>query len=215
MIPQTYITEWSGFVPWKTNEQVEHDLVISRAIIEIFSDQFLFERLAFRGGTALHKIYLKPQSRYSEDIDLVQIVREPFGPVIDHLRERLNFLSSPGRKINRNIITLKFHFESEIPPVQPLKLKVETNCSEHFTVLGYQKSKFKIESSWFSGSCILNTYKPEELIGTKIRALYQRRKGRDLYNLYKTLITIPELNREEVLACYRKYISHSVSWIVW
>ena len=65
MIPQAYITEWSNTVPWQTNEQVEQDLVICRALIEIFKDDFLAKNLAFRGGTALHKLYLQPQPRYS------------------------------------------------------------------------------------------------------------------------------------------------------
>lgn len=86
MIPQAYITEWSQHVPWTTNEQVEQDLVICRALVEIFSDEWLAQRLAFRGGTALHKLYMAPQPRYSEDIDLVQINAEPFGPVIDRIR---------------------------------------------------------------------------------------------------------------------------------
>ena len=53
MIPQAYITEWSQQVPWQTNEQVEQDLVICRALVEIFSDKWLAHSLAFRGGTAL------------------------------------------------------------------------------------------------------------------------------------------------------------------
>ena len=65
MIPQAYITEWSNTVPWQTNEQVEQDLVICRALIEIFKDDFLAKNLAFRGGTALHKLYMQPQPRYS------------------------------------------------------------------------------------------------------------------------------------------------------
>jgi len=70
LIPQAYITEWANHVPWQTNEQVEQDLVICRALVEIFSDDFLAKSLAFRGGTSLHKLYLQPQPRYSEDIDL-------------------------------------------------------------------------------------------------------------------------------------------------
>lgn len=73
MIPQAYITEWGNYVPWKTNEQIEQDLIISRALVEIFKDPFLADRLAFRGGTALHKLFMQPQPRYSEDIDLVQV----------------------------------------------------------------------------------------------------------------------------------------------
>lgn len=118
MIPQAYITEWSNEVPWQTNEQVEQDLIISRALVEIFSDLFLSQRLAFRGGTALHKLYLQPQPRYSEDIDLVQIHEEPFGPVIDRLREKLLFLGEPTRKQKEHNSTLIFRFESEFPPVQ-------------------------------------------------------------------------------------------------
>ena len=102
MIPQAYITEWSNFVPWQTNEQVEQDLVICRALVAIFQDTFLADNLAFRGGTALHKLYLQPQPRYSEDIDLVQITAEPFGQIIDKIKEQLAFLGQPKVKIKSN-----------------------------------------------------------------------------------------------------------------
>lgn len=49
MIPRAFITEWGNQVPWQTNEQVEQDLVICRALVEIFSDEWLASRLAFRG----------------------------------------------------------------------------------------------------------------------------------------------------------------------
>lgn len=73
MIPKPYIAKWQKHAPWKEFSQVEQDLIISRTLIELFSDDFLKENLAFRGGTALHKLYLNPAPRYSEDIDLVQI----------------------------------------------------------------------------------------------------------------------------------------------
>jgi predicted nucleotidyltransferase component of viral defense system len=209
VIPQAYITEWSNQVPWRTNEQVEQDLVISRALVEIFSDPFLSERLAFRGGTALHKLYLQPQPRYSEDIDLVQIKEEPFGPVIDRLRERLSFLGEPVRKQKEHNNTLVFRFDSEFPPIQKLRLKVETNCREHFTVLGYEKFPFKVESPWFTGSCEITTYKLEELLGTKLRALYQRRKGRDLFDLHKAFITHQNIDTNNLIKCYLEYIHFS------
>lgn len=210
MIPQAYITEWSQQVPWQTNEQVEQDLVICRALVEIFSDEWLAERLAFRGGTALHKLYLSPQPRYSEDIDLVQITAEPFGPVIDRVRERLSFLGEPQRRQKANNNTLVYRFESEFPPVQTLRLKVETNCREHFTVLGLERFPFTVESSWFSGTCELTTYKLEELLGTKLRALYQRRKGRDLYDLFIALSQKPALDKDALLQTYREYMAFSV-----
>lgn len=210
MIPQAHITEWSSLVPWRTNEQVEQDLIISRALVEIFSDNFLADRLAFRGGTALHKLQISPQPRYSEDIDLVQITNEPFGPVIDALRERLSFLGIPARKQKENNNTLIFRFESEFPPVQRLRLKVETNCREHFSVLGIIKIPFNVESSWFKGSCEITTYQLEELLGTKLRALYQRRKGRDLYDLHKAFTLRDNLNIKNLIECYHEYMRFSV-----
>jgi predicted nucleotidyltransferase component of viral defense system len=84
MIPQSSIIEWSNYVPWQTNEQVEQDLVICRALVEIFKDDFLAGHLAFRGGTALHKLFLHPQLRDSEDLDFVQIKAEAMGEVLDH-----------------------------------------------------------------------------------------------------------------------------------
>ena len=71
MIPRAYITAWRRIAPWSTDAQVEQDLVLSRALVEIFSDSRLSRALAMRGGTAIHKLYLSPPSHYSEDIDLV------------------------------------------------------------------------------------------------------------------------------------------------
>lgn len=210
MIPQAYITEWASQVPWQTNEQVEQDLVICRALVEIFTDEFLAKSLAFRGGTAMHKLYLKPQPRYSEDIDLVQITAEPFGPVVDRLKERLSFLGEPVRKQKENNFTLQYRFESEFPPVQYLRLKIETNCREHFTILGYHQFPFQVNSSWFTGACLITTYQLEELLGTKLRALYQRRKGRDLYDLYKALVQVPDMDIESLLKCYHAYMDFVV-----
>lgn len=91
MINRTAITQWNKIVPWNDNAQVEQDLIISRALVAIFSDEFLASQLAFRGGTALHKLYLTPQPRYSEDIDLVQITPGPIKPIMFRLGEVLDF----------------------------------------------------------------------------------------------------------------------------
>ena len=51
MIPRDYISEWRTEAPWVQDFQVEQDLVISRALVEIFSHRHLRDALAFRGGT--------------------------------------------------------------------------------------------------------------------------------------------------------------------
>jgi predicted nucleotidyltransferase component of viral defense system len=42
---------------------------------------------------------------------------------------------------------------------------------------------FKVKNQWFNGSCKIATYQLYELVGTKLRALYQRKKGHDLFDL--------------------------------
>ena len=211
MIPRAYITEWTQYAPWKSNEQVEQDLVISRALVGIFSDAFLSKELAFRGGTALHKLYLQPQPRYSEDIDLVQVNEGPIGPILDRIRTLLDPIFESKAKYKKTLISnkLTYRFQSEFPPVQPMRLKIEVNCREHFTELGFVNVPFEVNSRWFTGLCEINTYQLEELIGTKLRALYQRSKGRDLYDLYKALVKVNDLDIHKVIRCYQAYMNHS------
>ncbi len=211
MIPRAYITEWTQYAPWKSNEQVEQDLIICRVLVEIFSDAFLSEELAFRGGTALHKLYLYPQPRYSEDIDLVQVNKGSIGPILDRVRERLDPLFESKARYKKTIISNKliYRYQSEFSPVRNMKLKIEINCREHFSELGYVKIPFAVNSRWFKASCDINTYKLEELLGTKLRALYQRKKGRDLYDLYQAFTKNSEINIIEIIKCYHRYIKHS------
>lgn len=211
MIPQAYIREWNLQVPWPEPEQVEQDLIICRALMEIFSDKWLSEGLAFRGGTALHKLFLQPPPRYSEDIDLVQIRPEPIKATVQRLQKTLLFLGKASVEPRKDAIRLRFRFESEFPPVKRMMLKVEVNTREHFSVLGYQQTPFNVNSQWFSGSCNITTYLPEELLGTKLRALYQRSKGRDLFDLAHALDLVPNLGLSSVIHCYKQYMKHSVS----
>jgi predicted nucleotidyltransferase component of viral defense system len=209
MLPRRYIEEWKEFAPWPEDAQVEQDLVIEKAIAELFSGPFLQERLAFRGGTALHKLFLKPQVRYSEDIDLVQIKPEPIKDTITAIRKQMSFLGKPVVKQKANNNTLVYRFESEIPPVINLRLKIEINCREHFTVLGYKEIEHSIENTWVKGSCKLIAFEAVEMLGTKLRALYQRKKGRDLFDLYYALTNL-DLDTKTLLKCYREYMAFSV-----
>ena len=114
---------WNEFVPWSALAMVEQDLIISRALVDIFSDDFLREQLAFRGGTALHKLYLSPQIRYSEDIDLVQINPGPIKPILFRLGEVLDWMPDKVIKPKKHNNTMLFRMESEIPPTIQIRLK--------------------------------------------------------------------------------------------
>ena len=207
MIPRDYITEWRREAPWVEDFQVEQDLVISRALVEIFANPVLHDALAFRGGTALYKLHLHPPARYSEDIDLVQTRAESAGPMMEALRGVLDpWLGKPRWKQSEGRVTFLYRFDSEgVPPV-PLRLKVETNTREHFSVFGLQKMPFLVDSRWFSGSCQIQSYELDELLGTKLRALYQRKQGRDLFDLAVALGKGAEPAR--IVEAFLRYMEH-------
>ncbi|MCH4155269.1 MAG: nucleotidyl transferase AbiEii/AbiGii toxin family protein [Muribaculaceae bacterium] len=206
MIQIGALMEHRAIAPWTTDMMVEQDLLICRAIVEIYRDEFLAKRLVFRGGTALHKLFFSPQPRYSEDLDFVQMEPEPIKETFDHLWDALSFLGKGKVKQKRNNNDIIFRVASENDTELTLRIKVEINCMEHFHILPLQIVPFKINNQWFSGSCSILTYQLEELVGTKFRALYQRRKGRDLFDLY-TALTRAELNMDSVLQCYERYMT--------
>ena len=206
MIPKAYITEWKKHAPWKSDYQIEQDLVIERALVEIFSQDELKENLSFRGGTALHKLYLKPQVRYSEDIDLVQIEAGEIGGVLDLLRERMSFLGTGKYEASEDSVKLIYRFDSEFEPIIKLKLKIEINTREHFSVFGFNNPKHKIKSEWFSGECKITTYSIEELLSTKLRAMYQRKKGRDLFDIWYAYVKA-KIDTDKVVKGFKEYLT--------
>ena len=72
MIPSSYLQEWSAHARWPDSRQIEQDLIICRALCDLFNAPALAGKIAFRGGTAINKLLFKQPLRYSEDIDLVQ-----------------------------------------------------------------------------------------------------------------------------------------------
>ena len=208
MIPQAFITEWQTFAPWATEAQVEQDLILSRVLVAIYSHPLLENSLAFRGGTALHKLFIQPAARYSEDIDLVQINEGPIGPILEALRTQLNhWLGEPRWKTNQGRATLVYRFDSEIPPVTSMRVKIEINTREHFSILGLTKKSFELSSQWFSEKVEVTTFHLEELVATKLRALYQRKKGRDLFDLIVILKEHPDIDIIKMLLSFAQYMA--------
>ena len=131
MIPMMNIIAWSQTAPWPETRQVEQDLIISRAIVELFSDPILRNQLRFRGGTALNKLHFPTPLRYSEDIDLVRTEAGPIGPVLGRIRHvlepwlgRANFDQSPMAP------KLRFRVAAEDPAATAqIRLKLELTSS--------------------------------------------------------------------------------------
>ena len=113
MIPQAFLQAWSATAPWPDFRQVEQDLIISRALCDLFNASALRGKIAFRGGTAINKLLFRQPLRYSEDIDLVQTQAEPIGPTVDAIRRALSWLGKCNRQQAGHSMHLVFKFAPE------------------------------------------------------------------------------------------------------
>jgi predicted nucleotidyltransferase component of viral defense system len=208
LIPRANITAWRAHAPWPTNEQVEQDLVLSRALVAMFTREIVAAEAAFRGGTALHKLFLAASRRYSDDIDLVQLHAGPIGELVGAIRESLDpWLGTPNWMQGKGRFTLFYRFETTFAPASTMRLKIEINTREHFSVLPIARRPFTVDNPWFSGAAEVATYHLDELLGTKMRALYQRKKGRDLYDLWIALRSGVTTN-DRIVSCFSRYVDH-------
>jgi predicted nucleotidyltransferase component of viral defense system len=208
-------------VPWSSLLQVEQDLLLCRAMAALFKDDFLRGQLAMRGGTLLHKVHLAPASRYSEDIDLVAVGDRPE----DHIRKGLRrvllpVLGNPKRSAweslrlaVRNaarpsrVLRMSYDVPSVVEPAKFLRIVVEANVTErtpHRPIcelpFGFLFRKEQLET-------IVRGYEINEMLGTKMRALFQRRRGRDLFDLHRALtMRVPGLDTGAVIESFCHYL---------
>jgi len=195
VITEADIRRWRGEVPWTDADNVEQDLVLSRLIIEIANHPLLGEELVFRGGTCFHKIWLDRPWRYSEDLDYVRRTAGGVGEVLDALREvgdAVGFDRASTDVRRHPKLRLFSTFESG----QPMRIKIEMNTFERSPAQMITTVPFRIDTSWFTGRADVPTFTLEELVATKIRALYQRRKGRDLFDMW---LAVEEANLDAKL----------------
>lgn len=214
MIPKAYIDQWKIKSPWAQDEFVEQDLILSRLLTELYSNDLISNSFAFRGGTALHKLFLKNPYRYSEDLDFVQIKAGDIGSVLTVLRKIIKQIipGNPRYKKSKNNNTLIYSYDAENLPNPKMKIKIEINTREHFVIEGIKKLNFECNSDWFKGTADIVTYSAEELLATKLRALYQRRKGRDLFDLWISRELKPDFGKTiKTLKAYLENENLSIS----
>jgi predicted nucleotidyltransferase component of viral defense system len=179
VFPRADIVRWRTVAPWAADDDVEQDLAITLALFDIFRDAELKAALAFRGGTALHKLHLPPAARYSEDIDLVQRDPGPIGATLDRLRRVLTWIGPARSEIGEHP-KLTFRFETETGIRRRVKLEIDTH--EHFGRV--VPRLMAVPALPVTNSAAVPTYELDELLATKLRALYQRSKGRDVFDLW-------------------------------
>ncbi len=206
MIPNAYIQAWRQTAPWPDSRQVEQDLIICRALCDLFNAPALKGKIAFRGGTAINKLLFAQPLRYSEDLDLVQTQAEPIGTTVDAIREVLSWLGKCNREQAGHSMHLVFKFTPEADMQTTLKLKIEINTREHESFLGFKSYPFAVANDWYRGEAEIVSFEPEELFGTKLRALLQRRKNRDLFDLHYGLDKLA-LDTDKLIASFDHYLA--------
>jgi hypothetical protein len=159
VIAKDYITAWRLHTPWISDHQVEQDLVISRALAQIFGVAEIGRRLAFRGGTALYKLYLRPAARYSEDIDLVQVVPEPIGDTFDAVRSVLDpWLGTPRRDLKEGRVNLVYRIpQSYITPEleEALNKKIPLGrCGQPADIAKAVRFLVSDDADWITGQVL-------------------------------------------------------------
>ncbi len=204
MIPRAVITAWGRTLPWPTVEQIEQDLLLSRLIVEIANDDYLGDELVFRGGTCLHKLHAPEPLRYSEDLDYVRSTGGGIGDLtraVTHIGKRLG-MEVRTRLTEHPKIVLRAPFETG---AGAMRIKIEVNTFERSPARPLTRIPFHVESPWFIGGAEVLTFALDEVVATKIRALFQRSKGRDLFDLWLALsrLGVPARSIVEAFGPYR------------
>jgi predicted nucleotidyltransferase component of viral defense system len=203
VITEADIAQWRTQVPWIDPDQVEQDLVLSRMIVEIANDPLLGQELVFRGGTCFHKLWLDRPWRYSEDLDYVRTTAGGIGDILSALR-------SIGERVGFDRVTTdvgthpKARLRSTFATGGPMTIKVEINTFERSPARPVLRRDYRVESPWFSGAAPVTTFDLAELIATKIRALFQRKKGRDLFDLWLA-VRHAGVSVDDISACFEPY----------
>ena len=208
-------------VPWAAQYQVEQDLLLCRAMVALFDDKFLSSQIAMRGGTLLHKVHLAPPARYSEDIDLVVVGTRP----ADHIRRAIrrvltDVLGTPKASVwdtlalaIRNtvkpsrVLRMTYSARSIIEPNRTLEIVVEANVTERKPHRAVVEMPFSFPFRDKAVQTHIKGFDIHEMLGTKMRAMFQRKRGRDLFDLYWALTKSPTpVDPAAIIASFKHYL---------
>lgn len=206
MIDRPALIAWRSKAPWPDRVQIEQDLLLSRLMIEIARDEVLGPELTMRGGTCLNKLHLPQPLRYSEDLDYVRSTHtgiKPYTLALAKIAENIG-LTVSSRQRSRQMV----HVYLDAEPTEGIgriRIKIEMNIAETDSFRPRKSVHHAVETSWWSGEADIPTFETEELLATKLRALYQRSKGRDLFDLWLGL-TVLEADPGQIVEGFRHYM---------
>jgi predicted nucleotidyltransferase component of viral defense system len=175
-------------------------------MIEIAKDPVLGPELRLRGGTCLHKLHLETPWRYSEDLDYVRSTHSGIKPYVAALRAIAGEIGLDVSAVNTSgqMVHVILDAEPTTPPGR-IRIKIETNIAETIPYHEPITIPHTVDSPWWSGRADIPTFIVEEMLGTKLRALYQRSKGRDLFDHW-VFLTTTQIEDAEVVDAFHHYM---------
>src|SRR6266852_8995327 len=185
---------------------VEKDYVLGWMLAGINAHDELAESWVFKGGTCLKKCYFETY-RFSEDLDFTlrneehldeEFLRTAFEEVIAWVTEQSG-LNIPADQLEFDIYDNsrgRPNCQGKIAyrgPVSPTsggwpKIKLDLTADERLVLPSIRREVFHPYSDRPEGGIWANCYAYEEAFGEKLRALGERTRPRDLYdvvNLYR------------------------------
>ncbi|NCN23881.1 MAG: hypothetical protein COU65_04160 [Candidatus Pacebacteria bacterium CG10_big_fil_rev_8_21_14_0_10_42_12] len=177
---------------------------VLREYIQIVFLNYLFQekeakQLTFKGGTALRLLYNSP--RFSEDLDFNAKLD------VDQIRNLLNKVVTNTSKLVDNIelkelntlqgFSAKLYFKSDISSM-PLTIKLDFSFRENSIDEIKKTISTELPIQIYS---LINVFSAEEILAEKIRTLFQRVKGRDIYDIWfllniQTLLDMKMVNKK-------------------
>lgn len=135
------------------------------------------KRLVFKGGTAIYHCHLK-QSRFSEDLDFTSADRSlSLEDIREIFRGHEYFQFKEDNDTGKTIKIRRLKFDG--PLGQPNSLKIEI---DKFQNVALPPVKIKYENAW-GLDFIANSMDVREIFAEKIRAVSERARYRDFYDL--------------------------------
>lgn len=188
---------------------MEKDYVNSWILYVIYNSP-LKDRLAFKGGTALSKIYFPEIWRFSEDIDLTakgEINRESFVKILKS--EFSNFSEKSGidfeirsTHFKSGYAQIKIQYEAVLGQKNTIRLDITED-----EILSFD-FKEKYHSFEDVPEFKIVVYSLDEIIVEKVRSLFERKRARDFFDVYKLLETVAIENFETIVKNLKRKMRH-------
>lgn len=180
--------------------------LVPRLVVEVARNPVLGPELALRGGAALHHLHLDRALRRCDTLAYARTTRTGIGPVFDALRvvtQRLD-LTSSRRELTHDLAHVWIAAGE-----RPL-LRVTINTRETEPCEPRMLRRLRVGTGPGEDEADVLTFRLEEVLATKLRALYERREARDLFDLWAGLV-VGRADRARLRRCFRHYVPVSAA----